>query len=252
MRDNNNPFIICPDCLHNRAKLKGILCDFFPEERLKVNVILAAFDEGIVDTIQGAVDLDNILAGRLIKVLVSDYGINEDKARFSAEYWFKQYGADVLEKPYSLHFEEAQPEQPKKQISPQSKPHASLVPTTGVISVKKMQEKEKLPKDIIQRGIADEQALGITDFRCAIVKDYSSDRYCTFKITGEYTGKVSQYLLIMFMAYNANNELIEADFGYKIDNDFKGHKTFSMSLHIPNDEYISKIIMKIVPDPVFA
>lgn len=252
MIDDNNPFIMCPDCLHNRAKLKGILCDFFPEERLKVNVVLAAFDEGIVDTIESATELDNILAGRLIKVLVADYGISEDNARFAAEYWFGQYGEGVLEKTCKIHFEETKPAPAKKQAIPQPKSQPALVPTSGVISVKKMQEKEKLPKDIIHRDVAVEQQYGLTDFRCAVTKDYVSDRYCSFKITGEYTGKVSQYLLIVFMAYNANNELMEADFGYKIDNDFKGHKTFSMSLQIPNDEHISKIIMKIIPDPVFA
>lgn len=243
---------MCPDCVHNRAKLKGILCDFFPDERLKVNVVLTAFDEGIADSIESAAYLDNILAGRIIKLLVADYGISEGNARFAAEYWFEKYGAGVLEKPCNLHFEETKPAPARKQATPQPKPQPALVPTSGVISVKKMQEKEKLPKDIVQRDIAVEQQYGLTDFRCAIIKDYLSDRYCNFKITGEYTGKVSQYLLIVFMAYNADNELMEADFGYKIDSDLKGHKTFSRSLQIPNDEYISKITMKIIPDPVFA
>jgi len=252
MIDNSNPFIVCPDCIRNRAKLKGILCDYFPDERLKVNVVLAAFDEGIVDAIEETERLDNMLAVRFIKTLISDYGITEENARFATEYWFAKFGEGVLEKSNQLTFETPKPVLPKKHT--QAKPNVSpaVVPTTGVVAVKSVQEKEKLPKDILQRNIVVEQQYGITDFRCAIVKDYVSDRYCNFKITGEYSGKTTQYLLIVFLAYNANSELIEADFGYKIADDFKGHKTFSMSLQVPNDEYLSKIVMRIVPDPVFA
>lgn len=252
MIDNSNPFIICPDCLRNRAKLKGILCDYFPDERLKVNVVLAAFDEGIVDAIEEAEHLDNLLAVRFIKTLISDYGITEENARFAAEYWFAKFGEGVLEKSNKLRFDTPKPMPAKKQSQPKPITAPAIVPSSGVVSVKSIQEKEKLPKDILQRNVVVEQQYGISDFRCAIVKDYVYDRYCNFKITGEYTGKVSQYLLIVFMAYNANDELIEADFGYKISDDFKGHKTFSMSLQIPNDEYLSKIVMRIVPDPVFA
>jgi len=119
------------------------------------------------------------------------------------------------------------------------------------VSVKKLQDKAKLPKSIIKRYPAEEKKYGITSLQCSISKDYSFDRYTNLKITGEYSGKSSRYVLMMFLVYNANHELIEADFDEEVDEGFSGRKTFSVSVQVPNDEHISQVAIRFVPDPVF-
>lgn len=119
------------------------------------------------------------------------------------------------------------------------------------ISVKKLEEDEKLPKEIIVRDIEEEKKYGITDLKCAVYRSYVYDRYMNLKINGEYSGRVSAYTLMMFLVYNGNDELIEARFDEKIPNDFKGKKTFSQTIQVPLDEYISRITVRFIPDPVF-
>lgn len=247
---NNNPFIIVPGCIDNRAKLKGVLADIFPTERLKINIILAAYDEGIVDAINKAEEIDNILAGRFVKILVTDYGISEENARWALDYWFNNYGTDVLKKANNVKVEQ-RPLQ--REATPATVPKAYVeTPPAGIVSVKDLKEDEKLPKGLIQRFVSEEQKLGITNFRCSIVNSYVYDRYVNLKITGEYTGKVSQYIVMMVIIFNANNEMIEACFNEKIDHNFNGKGTFSFIAQVPKDEYVSRIVVRFIPDPVFA
>ena len=123
----------------------------------------------------------------------------------------------------------------------------SIRSSSKAISVKKLQDNEKLPKEIIERNPDEERANGITDFSCAIFTDYSSDRYTSFKINGEYSGRTSRYTLVVFLVYNGNGDLIDASFGETI----KGKKTFSQRIQVPKDEYISKVSVRFIPDPVF-
>ena len=44
---NINVFKQFPDCIATRVKLRGILADCFPTEKVKINLILNAYDEGI-------------------------------------------------------------------------------------------------------------------------------------------------------------------------------------------------------------
>lgn len=120
------------------------------------------------------------------------------------------------------------------------------------ISVKDIKENEKLPKDIILRNLDEEKKFGITDLKCAVFRDYSYDRYTYLKLNGEYNRKTSKDTLILFLVYNGNGGLIEASFDETISDKFKGKKTFSKSLQVPTDEYISKITIRFVPEPVFV
>lgn len=123
--------------------------------------------------------------------------------------------------------------------------------TIIAVSVKRLQEKDKFPKEIIVRNLKEENENGITDLKCAVFADYTSDRYTVLKINGEYSGRMSRYTLMMFLIYNGNGELIEASFDETIPNDFKGKKMFSQTIQVPNDEYISRISVRFIPDPAF-
>lgn len=123
--------------------------------------------------------------------------------------------------------------------------------TTKAVSVKKLKENDKLPKEIIERNLKEEKENGIIDLKCAVFVDYSSERYTTLRINGEYSGKVSRYTLMMFLVYNGNGNLIDASFDENIADDFKGTKTYSQRIQVPKDEFISKVSVRLIPDPVF-
>ena len=47
----NNIFQKFPQCLSNRVNFRGILLDYFPAQKVKVNLILNAYDEGIIEPV---------------------------------------------------------------------------------------------------------------------------------------------------------------------------------------------------------
>ena len=55
-----------PDALSDRKKLQALLLDFFPQDRLKRNLLLLAFDDGIVNEMKGLVEMDNMTRHRFV------------------------------------------------------------------------------------------------------------------------------------------------------------------------------------------
>lgn len=249
---NCNPFVIKPDCLNDRSILKAVLTDIFLSEKLKVNLTLAAYDEGIVEELNETDSIDNFFLGKFIRILMSDYGISEESAIWSVEYWVNNYGVEVLGKENNIIFELAPSVEPPKPIFENTKDNIVIPAPADMVQPSKYEDNEKLPKSLIQRFPNEEKKNGITDLRCSIFKEYSSDRHSTLKVIGEYSGKCSKYTLKVIMIYNANDELIDADFNESIDENFSGKKTFTHYMQVPNDEYISKVVIRFLPDPVFV
>ena len=250
---NTNPFILRPDCLCERPKLKAVLADIFPSEKLKVNLILNAYDESIVTELDRVDRIDNFLMSKFIRVLMNDYGISEDNARWSVEYWINSYGVEVLGKENCIIAQT--PTQPKSNPQPVMRKQAPAVYTPApseIVEVLRLEDNDKLPKGIIRRIPEEEQRNGVTDLKFSVFKDYTSGRYTALKVIGEYTAKCTQYTIMYILVYNANNELIDASFDEKLSNDFSGKKTFTKYLQVPIDEYVSKVLIRFTPDPVFV
>ena len=121
----------------------------------------------------------------------------------------------------------------------------------GAISIASMEENEKIPKERLLLFPEEYQKLGVTNFRATVLKDYDYDGYSMLAINGEYDGKTSDYLIIMPMVFNASGELIGADFDETIKQKIRSHKTYSMTLKVPNNEQIAWIEIRIVKDPTF-
>lgn len=120
----------------------------------------------------------------------------------------------------------------------------------GAVSIAAMEEGEKLPKERVVLYPEEYQKIGITNFRATVFKDYDYEGYSMLAINGEYDGRTSDYLIIMPMVYNAAGDLIGADFDEKIQQKIRSHKTYSLSLKVPNNEQISKVEVRIIKDPV--
>lgn len=243
-----NPFTLCPDCVSDRSKLKGVLLDVFFSEKIKCNTIIIAFDEGIVDAITNANIINNQFLYKFSHVLINDYGISNSIADWTVNYWVEKYGKEILGK--TIDIDKETKDLNIQTPTPINEPKVAF--NSHSISIKDLSDNEKLPKSLIYRHVDEEIRLGIADLKCSVKKDYDYEHYLSLKITGEYSGKSTEYLIIMFMVFNAHNEMIAATFDELIDNEFKGTKSFSNSCEVPIDEYISKIEIKIIKDPAFV
>ena len=87
MNTQLNPFIQCPQCLNDRKMLHAVLADFFPGQRLQVNLLISAYDSGGVTALREATLIDSFLTAALINNLTDVFGLREDLARWAVEYW---------------------------------------------------------------------------------------------------------------------------------------------------------------------
>lgn len=87
------------DCVSDRSKLKAILADYLTDDKVHLNILLNAFDEGIVEKIKNSQDI-TLVALQYVKKLIKDYGLTEEKAKWSIIVWCEVFGhsavADVI------------------------------------------------------------------------------------------------------------------------------------------------------------
>ena len=235
----NNIFQKFPQCLSNRVNFRGILLDYFPAQKVKVNLILNAYDEGIIEAIKSASELDSVFFISWKKRLIDSYGISEENADWTVDYWCTCYGTAVCRKHYN-----------KLKDGNNAQCHLPPTSSNSFIDVSKLTDKEKFPKSIFTVDIAATEYVKLSSFIYAVRKGYTNNDNGTtwLDFTGEYTGTCKRYTLILMMIYNANNNLIGFNERPSIPKDFKGTAAFSESIYIPSDEYISKICIKLLPD----
>lgn len=69
-----------PACLQNRDKLRSVLNDMFPLEKLSVNLVLISYDAGIAERLFNTTDVDDNLMVMLVSRLTDEYGMREENA----------------------------------------------------------------------------------------------------------------------------------------------------------------------------
>lgn len=89
-----------PDALSDRRKLQALFLDFFPDDRLKRNILLMVYDDGIVQEMSGMTRIDNVARHRFVKSVSQGYGIRTENAEAAVTAWAKAMG---------ISFEEAAP-----------------------------------------------------------------------------------------------------------------------------------------------
>lgn len=89
-----------PDCTASRQRLRSILSDYFPTDKLLINSILNAYDEDIETKLRNSSD-PTLTALQMIKALQNDYGLTPSSAFTAVEAWCYMTGyteiADALE-----------------------------------------------------------------------------------------------------------------------------------------------------------
>ena len=76
-----------PNALEDDKKLKAFLKDYIPENKLMQNMLMMAYDSGIVSDIRHRNELDKFQMYGYIKCLVNEYGITEKAANTTIEQW---------------------------------------------------------------------------------------------------------------------------------------------------------------------
>ena len=69
-----------PDIFNNRQKLKSTLMDYFPNEKLTVNMFLMAYDEGLLSKIETLNVVDELMFQGFVNALSADYGVTSETA----------------------------------------------------------------------------------------------------------------------------------------------------------------------------
>jgi len=120
-----NPFILCPGCIDDRTRLRAILSDVFQNRQLKVNILLSAYDSGIVDEINNCVEISCVMMGRLKKILVDQQGLSVENAAWAVQYWIDNYAVDVCHKRIEVVYEIPASEK-RRRRRPQTEPESSF------------------------------------------------------------------------------------------------------------------------------
>lgn len=84
-----------PECLTDRKILRATLADYLPNDKLKQNVLLNAFDNDIVQNLGKGTDV-TLNALNCITELENDYGITKDAAFWSIQTWCYLLGLNVV------------------------------------------------------------------------------------------------------------------------------------------------------------
>lgn len=82
-----------------RSRFLGLIKDFFPGQQMQVNLMISAYDLGIVKELDQAVEITNSFAFRFVKRLMDEYGISRKNADWAIAVWCVCYGRGLLCKP---------------------------------------------------------------------------------------------------------------------------------------------------------
>ena len=85
------------ECIINRQTLKAVLMDVLPGKKLEINLILNAYDEGIVEKLQNSSDT-TLTALRLIRVLSDEYGLTNNASKWAVVSWCYILGLSEIAK----------------------------------------------------------------------------------------------------------------------------------------------------------
>ena len=84
-----------PDALSDRKKLQALFSDFFPQDRLKRNILLMVFDDGITEEMQTITNLDTMALHRYVKSVSQGYGIKTESAEEAVLAWARAMGLSL-------------------------------------------------------------------------------------------------------------------------------------------------------------
>lgn len=74
------------EVLSEKRKLKGLLFDLFPQQRMEVNVLVQLYEQGILEEFQNS-GMNDQMVYRITKKVCSEYGTSEEAAKRMSLVW---------------------------------------------------------------------------------------------------------------------------------------------------------------------
>lgn len=108
MSEDLSHSIVDETSLGSRSILHARLLDAYPGDRLMQNVVLAAYDIGIVQSIDRAEDLDQPFLFKMCRRLNRDFGTEHSFAVSAVKFWVLEYGVNYLGREHSIDFSAGQ------------------------------------------------------------------------------------------------------------------------------------------------
>ena len=208
--------------INDRNTFESLIEKLRATDRLKANVLMMAYDTGIYSKINSNTKLDTEFKNKMSTVLINKHGVSEGNAKWAADICCDVFGK----------------KKEKKRI---------------IIDTEKLNDGEKLPKDIVQREFIAERSLNIEEISINTVFDKGFGDTNYIKVVGEVTyRKLDSYILIYVMVYNDKDVLIGNSFEMSISPKKRGgFKTISVNVYFPKGEKISRVVVRPGLDPVF-
>lgn len=105
------------DAIDEKKKFTGLIKDLFPQDARTINLMLMAYEIGIVPQIQSVGRINNAFAYRFVKQLTEDYGLSRVNADWVVSVWCVCYGKNILGKECEIGIQSGKepaiaPEQP--------------------------------------------------------------------------------------------------------------------------------------------
>lgn len=117
-----------PDTLLNRQRMRGLLVDYLNNDTAKVNVLMTAYDIGIVTDIRSNFPIDTFHRNRMVYSLVQQHSIVEEKASWAVDTWISCFSSELITLVLQAEAEEKKPEPISVIIPPDIDPEPIFIP----------------------------------------------------------------------------------------------------------------------------
>lgn len=237
--------------LYDRDSFMDLIDDLSGINRLYTNLLIMAFDSGLLEDISDEIELDQDFFDEHVETMESDYGLTHENAVWIVDTCCSVYGETVLmtDCDYSVpKTSKTGSSSPNKKSTPVSR---TVKSSSECINLATLREGEKIPKTMVQRIPDAERDMYIDDFAITVTNDGGfGDEEC-IKVVGEITSDgLKNDVVIFIMVYNDADELIGASFDERIDTeDCNGFASFSDTVYLPKGELISRIVVRPVQNP---
>ena len=117
-----------PDTLLNRQRMRGLLVDYLNNDTAKVNLLMTAYDIGIVTDIRSNFPVDTFHRNRMVYSLVQQHSIVEEKASWAVDTWISCFSSELITLVLQAEAEENKPEPISEIIPPDIDPEPIFIP----------------------------------------------------------------------------------------------------------------------------
>lgn len=116
-----NIFDIVPEAKFNRIVLRSTLSDLLPGQKLQVNTLMNAYDEGIVSRLSTEED-KTVISQNIVELLSRNYGITRGAAVWAVQTWcyilgYRMIGDQIASTPCSNEMQTPVPEKLPKEMT---------------------------------------------------------------------------------------------------------------------------------------